>query len=79
VERCRMAAVATAQPEKIRIKVPMSSATAEPSMFEASIRLPYKPCICPRVEPLPEPRFKIRLATCLAAPDRPPPVCERRL
>src|ERR687894_356390 len=65
------------------MKVPTSSATAEPSMFELSIWLPYKPCICPwvdpRPEPRPEPRFKIRLATRSAAPDRPPPVRKGRL
>ena len=55
-----MAAVATAHPVKIRMKVPMSSATAEPSMFEASIWLPYKPCVCPPVDPRPEPRPEAR-------------------
>src|ERR671911_698024 len=76
VGRCRIAATATAHPVYIRMKVPISSATAEPIRLLESTWLPYKPCACSPLElPPRRPRFLTRLAvsvTLSIIPDEPP-------
>src|ERR671911_2547048 len=79
VGRCRIAATATAHPVYIRMKVPMSSATAEPIRLLESTWLPYKPCACSPLELPLRPRFLPRFLTRLAVsvtlsiiPDEPP-------
>src|SRR5215210_2562326 len=62
VGRCRIAATATAQPVKIRMKVPMSSATAEPSRLLESTWLPYSPLGCSPLWSCCWPRRGLRVA-----------------
>src|SRR5215207_1283565 len=70
VGRCRIAATATAQPVYMRMKVPMSSATAEPSMLLESIWLPYRPLDCSTSSSLCWPRPGLRVAEPNEPPDR---------
>src|SRR5919107_1016739 len=62
VGRCRIAATATAQPVKIRMKVPMSSATADPSRLLESTWLPYSPLGCSPLSSFCWPRCGLRVA-----------------
>src|SRR5215217_508739 len=72
VGRCRIAATATAQPVKIRMKVPMSSATAEPSRLLESTWLPYSPLGCSPLSSFCWPRYRLRVAEPDEPPDRDP-------
>src|SRR5215203_7545392 len=72
VGRCRIAATATAQPVKIRMKVPMSSATAEPSRLPESTWLPYSPLGCSPSSSFCWPRYGLRVAEPDEPPDRDP-------
>src|SRR5215216_1908111 len=72
VGRCRIAATATAQPVKIRMKVPMSSATAEPSRLPESTWLPYRPLGCSPLSSFCWPRYGLRVAEPDKPPDRDP-------
>src|SRR5918997_5834290 len=64
----RIAATATAQPVYIRTKVPISSATADPSRLLESTWLPYRPLDCPPSSSLCWPRRGL----WVAEPDEPP-------
>src|SRR5918997_5254417 len=68
VGRWRIAATATAQPVYIRTKVPISSATAEPTRLLESTWLPYRPLDCPPSSSLCWPRRGL----WVAEPDEPP-------
>src|ERR687893_3104897 len=68
VGRWRIAATATAQPVYIRTKVPISSATADPSRLLESTWLPYRPLGCPPSSSLCCPRRGL----WVAEPDEPP-------
>src|SRR5215212_3648547 len=72
VGRCRIAATATAQPVKIRMKVPMSSATAEPSRLLESTWLPYSPLGCSPLSSFCWPRYGLRVAEPGEPTDRDP-------
>src|SRR5215207_5874284 len=72
VGRCRIAATATAQPVKIRMNVPMSSATAEPSRLPESTWLPYRPLGCSPLSSFCWPRRGLRVAEPDEPPDRDP-------
>src|SRR5215211_9382851 len=72
VGRCRIAATATAQPVKIRMKVPMSSATAEPSRLLESTWLPYRPLGCSPSSSFCWPRCGLRVAEPGEPTDRDP-------
>src|SRR5918998_1437072 len=64
----RIAATATAQPVYIRTRVPISSATADPSRLLESTWLPYRPLDCPPSSSLCCPRRGL----WVAEPDEPP-------
>src|ERR687890_1440125 len=72
VGRCRIAATGRAQPVKIRMKVPMSSATAEPIRLLESTWLPYSPLGCSPSSSFCWPRCGLRVAESGEPPDRDP-------
>src|SRR5215207_6831938 len=72
VGRCRIAATATAQPVKIRMKVPISSATADPIRLLESTWLPYRPLGCSPLSSFCWPLPGLRVAEPDEPPDRDP-------